>query len=162
MSSLAEAKATLTALRTVQKQLHQIKRNVDLDMKTIRAQYRQKSTTSGTMPAAFLRGFGKRKLAGQLRADVKRALVAECYQVLAPYDALKLQIDELLVKTDGAKALLDNFIEMARVELQTQERTAIAWSDSPRVAASAKFCTQCGQPVSGTKRFCSSCGHALE
>lgn len=119
-SSLNEAKIVLNQLRSIQKQLRQIKRNINLDMKTIRAEYRQKASTAASFSAAILRGAGKRKKAGQVQADAKRRLIAERDIKLAPYDRIKLQIDDLLIKMDDGKNVFEVFIDMAKAELQVQ------------------------------------------
>jgi rubrerythrin len=162
-SSLAEAKTVLAQLRNTQKQLRQIKRNINLDMKAIRAEYRQKSPDAAAFSSAFLTGLGKRKAAGKRRADAKRRLQAERDRKLAPYDSIKLAIDDLLVKMDGAKALFDDFIETAKVDLQAQKQTPKAQETVLREDASLNFCPQCGQAVvDQSDRFCRQCGHKLK
>jgi hypothetical protein len=155
-SSLAEARAVLGQLRNIQKQLRQIKRNINLDMKAIRAEYSQKSSTAASMRSAFLRGAGKRGKAGRVRADAKRRLAVERDRKLAPYDSLKLQIDDLLVKLDGGKAIIETFISTAKDELQTQQQP------SKGQAAPTRFCIQCGQPLGQSDRFCRECGHEVK
>lgn len=161
-SSLAEARAVLSQLRNIQKQLRQIKRNINLDMKAIRAEYSQKSSTAASMRSAFLRGAGKRGKAGQVRADAKRRLAAERDHKLAPYESLKLQIDDLLTKMDSGKAMVETFVDTAKTELQAQERASRDQSTTSREEASAKFCSQCGQPVDQSDTFCRECGHRLK
>jgi len=155
-SSLAEVKSILAQLRNTQKQLRQIKRRINQDMKAIRAEYRQRTSTAAATSSTIVSLLGKRKLAGQMRADEKRRLIAERDRKLAPYDTVKLQVDDLLVQTDGAKALFDDFIEIAKAELQAQK------SASPE-EASANFCPQCGQTVMDqSDKFCRKCGHRLK
>jgi rubrerythrin len=155
-SSLAEVKTILAQLRNTQRQLRQIKRCINQDMKAIRAEYRQRTSTAAATSSTIVSLLGKRKLAGQMRADEKRRLIAERDRKLAPYDTVKLQVDDLLVKTDGAKALFDDFIEIAKAELQAQK------SASPE-EASANFCPQCGQTVMDqSDKFCRKCGHRLK
>jgi len=125
-------------------------------MKAIRAEYRQRTSTAAATSSTIVSLLGKRKLAGQMRADEKRRLIAERDRRLTPYDTVKLQVDDLLVKTDGAKALFDDFIEIAKAELQAQK------SASPE-EASANFCPECGQTVMDqSDKFCRKCGHRLK
>ena len=162
-SSLAEAKTVLAQLRNTQKQLRQIKRCINQDMKAIRAEYRQRTSTAAATSSAIVSLLGERKLAGQMRADEKRRLNAERDRKLAPYDNLKLAIDDLLVKTDGAKALFDDFIEIAKADLQAQKQTPKAQETVPREDASLNFCPHCGQTVvDQSDRFCRQCGHKLK
>ena len=155
-SSLAEVKSILAQLRNTQSQLRQIKRCINQDMKAIRAEYRQRTSTAAATSSTIVSLLGKRKLAGQMRADEKRRLIAERDRRLTPYDTVKLQVDDLLVKTDGAKALFDDFIEIAKAELQAQK------SASPE-EASANFCPECGQTVMDqSDKFCRKCGHRLK
>ena len=162
-SSLAEAKAALTKVRSLQKQLRQIKRNINLDMKAIRAEYRQKSSDAAAFSSAFLTGVGKRKAAGKRRADAKRRLQAERDRKLAPYDNLKLMIDDLLTQMDNAKVQIGSFTEEAKAEEQAQKRTAKARKTAACEGAPVSFCPQCGQAVvDQSDRFCRQCGHKLK
>jgi hypothetical protein len=161
-SSLAEAKAALTKVRGLQKQLRQIKRNINLDMKAIRAEYRQKSSSAGAGSSAVLTVLGKRKLAGQARADAKRRLSTERDRKLAPYANLKLMIDDLLTQMDNAKVQIEGFIEEAKAEDQAQKQAAKAQKTAAREGAPVSFCPQCGLAVvEQSDRFCRQCGHGL-
>ena len=106
--------------------------------------------------------FGKRKLAGQMRADEKRRLNAERDRKLSPYEDLKLTIDNLLVQMDAAKIRLGDLIEKAKAEKQMQKQTLMARKTTSRGGVSTKFCPQCGQAVDQSDRFCRKCGHGLK
>ena len=162
VSSLAEAKAALAKVRSLQKQLRQIKRNINLDMKAIRAEYRRRASTAAAGSSAIASLFGKRKLAGQMRADEKRRLNAERDRKLSPYEDLKLTIDNLLVQMDAAKIRLGDLIEKAKAEKQMQKQTLMARKTTSRGGVSTKFCPQCGQAVDQSDRFCRKCGHGLK
>lgn len=161
-SSLAEAKASLTKVRSLQKQLRQIKRNINLDMKAIRAEYRQMTSTAAGTSSTIVGLFGKRKLAGQMRADKKRRLNAERDRKLAPYDTLKLTIDDLLTQMDDAKAQLQNFIEEAKAEEPAQKQASEARKAASRGGVSTSFCPQCGHATDESDKFCRGCGHGLK
>jgi len=153
-SSAAEAKASMTPVRSLQQQLRQIKRYIDQDMKTIRAEYRDKSSTAASSSSSLLSAFGKRKLAGQVRADAKRRLSAQRDQQLKPYENLKLTIDDVLFQLDSAKLQLSDYIQEATAEKQA-ERT---------VGGGAKptaFCPECGNEVDPSDKFCPLCGRKL-
>jgi len=87
--------------------LSEMKRNVNLEMKTIRSAYRERMSTAASTSAGIVTLFGKRKLAGQLRADEKRRLSRERDKALRPYENVKLTIDDLLVQMDSAKTKLE-------------------------------------------------------
>jgi hypothetical protein len=93
-STLDEAQKTLADVRNSQKQLRHIKSLINLDMKTIRADYRQKMSTAASTSSTVVSLFGKRKLAGSLRAEEKRRLAGQRDRVLEPHQAVKLMIDE--------------------------------------------------------------------
>lgn len=117
-SSVAEAKSALSRVRNLQKQLRQIKRNVNLDMKTIRAEYQQKMSTAASTSSGILTLFGQRKMAGTIRADQKRRLGQERDRALQPYQSINLQIDHLLVQLDSVKLQIDEFIEAKKAAEQ--------------------------------------------
>jgi rubrerythrin len=160
-SSIAEAIDALKRTRGLQKELRQIKRNIDLDMKTIRADYGQRMSTAASASSAIVTLFGKRKLAGQLRADEKRHLRLERDRTLQPYESIKLTVDDLLVQMDSAKAQLQAFIEEAKAETQAEKRVASARKTATDAGSSISFCPQCGTPVAESDKFCRGCGNQL-
>jgi rRNA maturation endonuclease Nob1 len=149
VSSVTEAKQALAKVRAAQKELRQIKRNINMDMKIIRADYSERMATAGAGTSTLMGLFGQRRAAGQLRADAKRRLRAERDATLAPYDEVKLMIDDLLVQMDSAKLQLTGFIEDLKAEEQAKKPTT------------ASFCPECGQRVAKTDKFCRACGCAL-
>lgn len=122
-SNIPEAKEALQQVREAQRQLRQIKQAVNLDMKDIRANYRNERGGAASTSSALVTAFGKRKLAGQMRADAKRQLSREEEQVLKPYEQLKLIIDNQLIQLDTAKGKLDAFINGIKVEEQTAKQS---------------------------------------
>lgn len=148
-SSLTEAKAGLGNVRGLQKQLRQVKRKINLDMKTIRADYRQRMSQPAAASSSLATIFGKRKLAGQLRADAKRGLRAERDRKLAPYDEVKLMIDDLLVQLEAGKAQLQDYVEQAKAQQQSEEQ------------APEPVCRRCGGSTASSDAFCRWCGHRL-
>lgn len=160
VSTVSEAKETLKHIRKLQKELRQIKKNINLDMKAIRALYSQKISTAASTTSGILSLFGKRKLAGQLRADERRRLRMERDRTLQPYESLKLTIDDLLIQMDAAKERLQMFIEKAKSQSESDMRSSTD-SDVPKTNAESDFCPQCGTPIEKSDKFCRNCGHKL-
>jgi hypothetical protein len=147
--TIPEAKSAVRDIRNLERQLRQIKRNVNLDMKAIRAHYRQRMSTAAATSSAFVGLLGKRKLAGQLRADEKRRLRTERDRRLAPYDQVKYVVDHALNELEGAKGQLHQYIEEVGAEQQAEEQ------------APQPTCPQCGGPTSDSDAFCRWCGRKL-
>jgi len=161
-SSIAEARDALRRIRSLQKELRQIKRNINLDMKAIRANYSQRMSTAASTSSAIVTLFGKRKLAGQLRADERRRLRMERDRTLQPYESIKLTIDDLLVQMDSAKARLQAFIEEAKTEAQAEKRATGVKKTTTDSGPLTGFCPQCGTPVAESDKFCRNCGNRLQ
>ena len=161
-SSIGEAKDTLRRIRNVQKQLRQIKRTINLDMKNIRSDYSQKTSTAASTSSAIVGLLGKRKLAGQMRADEKRRLRMERDRTLQPYESIKLTIDDLLIQMDSAKDQLQAFIEEAKLEEQSKKQATSTKRPATDVSPAGTVCPQCGAPVTESDRFCWNCTHRLQ
>lgn len=159
ISNSTEAKATLRCITALQKEIRQIKRNINLDMKMIRAEYRERSSNAAATSSAVFSLLGKRKVAGQLRADEKRRLSQERDNILRPYEGVKLTIDDLLVQMDGVKGRLKSYIEQAKAEAQAQKAEIAKQKANKSRISNAKFCPDCGLKISRSAKFCSECGH---
>jgi hypothetical protein len=155
VSNQSDAKEVLMRVRDFQKRLRQIKREINLDMKMIRTEYREKSSTAGGGLSVAATLFGKKKLAGSIRASAKRGLAKERENVLAPYEKLKLDIDSLLTKLDSLKMQLESYIKREK----TKERTAKGVPKSKET--SEVFCPRCGSAISSNHEFCPKCGQKL-
>lgn len=106
----SQARTIKAELSQVQKDLRQLKKEIDLDIKQIRAVYTQKLATAAQTSSGLLSVLGKRAAAGSLRADEKRRLVRERDRTIQPYANLKLAIDAQLLELDRTKAQIDQFI----------------------------------------------------
>lgn len=156
VASIAEAREALRQIRGEQKELQQLKRLINLDMKTIRAEYAERLSTAAAGASTIVALLGKRKLASQLRAEEKRRLRMERDRTLHPYTTQKLAIDGMLVRMDAAKDDLQDFIE----EMKAQHKA----KPSPVKKISnigARFCPQCGTAVDEHDKFCRQCGEKL-
>ena len=158
-SSLTEGKAAVANVRRLQKELRQIKRNINLEMKTIRAEYKQKIAEAGTSGLTGLLAMGRG--GGKFRASEKRRVRAERDSKLDPYDQVKLTIDDLIVQLDGAKLQLQDFMEEAKAEEKALKEAAKAKAAPKRVDVCKGFCPQCGKAVDATDVFCRWCAHKL-
>lgn len=147
--SVAEAKSAKRKIISAEKKLRLIKRNINQDMKAIRAEYRDRIGSAGQGAGNLLLQLtaGKRT-ASKIRAAEKRQLRAERDSRLEPYESVKLTIDDVLIQTRDAKQELDDYIAEARAEEKVKE-------------GDGKFCPACGAPVGEADKFCRECGHKL-
>ena len=111
-----DAEMVLKKLRIMQKGVQQIKKEINLEIKNIRAVYRQKSSAAGEGSAFVLSLVGKKGLARSARSDGKRIVARERDRVIAPYEKLKLDIDNMLLKMDRLKIQLEEYIQKAKNE----------------------------------------------
>lgn len=72
-------------------------------------------------------------------------------QVLAPYEKLKLDIDNILTKLDSAKLKLENYIQKAKNKKKT----------SKKPSKSKTYCPRCGCAIDLSDKFCRNCGKKL-
>jgi hypothetical protein len=99
----ADAEKVLRQTKDFQRRLNQIKREINLEMKSIRSEYKERRTKAGEGFSGVLTLVGQRKLAGSVRADAKRQMTKERDQVLVQYDKVKLHIDSLLTQLNRLK-----------------------------------------------------------
>lgn len=109
----AGARLVLKDLRLKQKELRQIKKEINYDTKAIRQSYQEKIAAVGS--GAGLSGFliGKQR-AASMKADQKRKLSKQRDQAIAPYNDLKLTIDRALHQMDGAKLEIEQYIAASK------------------------------------------------
>ena len=147
--SITEARAVITRVRQMEQELRQIKRDINLDVKQIRHTYADKAANAGQGTAGLFTLFGKRKMAGSIRADAKRSVNRERDAMIAAYERVKLTVDDLLNQTAGVKAEMEAFIA---------EQKAEAAQATPRKGG---FCPQCGAKVRKSDKYCAECGTQL-
>ena len=146
-SSQAEAKATITRIRSLQSELRQIKKSINLDIKSIRADYTERIANAGSVTGGIFSLFGKRRAGGSIRAAAKRDMTKQRDSVIAPYEEIKLHIDTLINKLDEAKHQFMGYV--------AENKASESKKGSPG------FCPSCGAKVAKSHRFCASCGGAL-
>ncbi|WP_101759917.1 hypothetical protein [Oceanicoccus sp. KOV_DT_Chl] len=152
VSTAAEAKTLLAQCREKQKELHQIKKMINFEIKTIRANFKESITNAGAVTGGVFSVFGKRGIAGNIRAEAKRGMTRRRDSALSPYDDIKLYIDNLVLSLDSAKLKLQNYIAENKVEKNIKSKPS---------NESGLFCTGCGCKVDKTHKFCSQCGGSL-
>ncbi|MEW8051467.1 MAG: zinc-ribbon domain-containing protein [Candidatus Thiodiazotropha sp.] len=155
ISSIQDAKQTKKTCIDCQRELRQIKKSIGLEIKTIRSEYRDKIANAGSVVGGAFSLFGKRGLGGSIRADAKRGMTRERDDVIAPYEELKLLIDNFIHSIDDVKNQLSKYIQEAK-EVDSQNK--ITSSNN----ASSRFCTSCGAKAAKSHKFCSQCGAELE
>ena len=103
--TIPEARSAIKKLRLRKKQLRQRRKLVNLEMKEIRARYREK--LSGRTGRGFL---------SRIRKASKQAARAERDKKLKPLEAERLKIDDFTLQIDEAILKLQDFIEEMKLE----------------------------------------------
>ena len=111
VSTADEAKAMLKSCREYQKQLRQLKKEANLDIKAIREHNRNLIAEASRKQHFVVGSLFGRKTAGSLRADNKRALAAQRDDAIRPYQNIKLTIDDIINQLDQAKARCQELID---------------------------------------------------
>ena len=112
VSSIKEAAPKKRKIVLQQKQLRQVKREINNDMKAIRANYRNKSNAvrpSGSVSFVGLL-FGRKSFAKDDVARQKREIKSSQASMLAPYDEAKFVIDKLITQLDSAKLQIQDYV----------------------------------------------------
>lgn len=161
ISSYVEAKACLTEFRNKQKKLRQVKRNIVADMKKIRAEYREKSSTAAAGSSTLVGIFGAKKLAGSLRANEKRRLIVERDRKLKSYEKLKFRIDDFLIQIDNTKSKLEEYMDRTKSEEKIQRKTPRTTETKSGGIQTGRFCAQCGANIGKNDKFCTQCGSQI-
>jgi len=94
-------------LRLRQSELRQIKRCIDMDIKAIRAEFSIAASRESANSHTWTTILAGRGAAGKLRADQKRRLSIKRDQLIAPYESLKLTIDQLLTDLESVRMGLE-------------------------------------------------------
>jgi hypothetical protein len=106
-----EAKAALAGVRYRQKELRQVRRDINFDMKQIRAEYKAKAETVGAGGSLLFSVLGSHGSARSHRASARRGVRAERDRVLKPYEQANSVIDELILALERAKLQIQTFID---------------------------------------------------
>lgn len=112
--SPTEARTAKADVAQLQKELRQIKREIDMDIKAIRGQYSERMATAAQKSSGLLTIMGKRGTAGHLLADEKRRLSQEQNRALQPYNTLKLSIDAQIVALDKVKTEIESYLSQSK------------------------------------------------
>jgi hypothetical protein len=101
-------KLQIKQISLAQKQLRMIKKELNAAIKTINYQVTQSDADS--LVSVGLDLFGKRKWAGTVRAETRRAIEREKKTARQPYLELKEWIDQLILEGDRLKLTAENYL----------------------------------------------------
>jgi len=105
--SVEQARQHVKRVTQMQKELRLVRENVRFTMKEIRASFKEKKAE---VKAGFLASIWSRKAAAHSRAAQREELRRQERASLAPYESIILLIDKVLLKLDGLKLELQNWI----------------------------------------------------
>lgn len=110
VNSPASAKAEKQRITLSQKQLRQVKSEVNLEMKAIRATYTAAKKTAGAGGGTLLKIMGKKGAAKSHQARAKQIKELEKQKELIPYEQVITAIENALLTYDKLKLKLDQYI----------------------------------------------------
>ncbi|MBE9032917.1 hypothetical protein IQ266_24585 [filamentous cyanobacterium LEGE 11480] len=104
----ASVKLQVKQITLIQKQLRALKKAVNAEIRLIN----QNATQTGpdSLVSVGLEVFGKRKLAGRVRAGTRRAIDAEKKAARQPYMAVRDAIDRILLRGDQLKIEAEKYL----------------------------------------------------
>ncbi len=149
-SNQKEAKSSIATIRLIQSELRQIKKSVNLEIKTMRAVYSERIEKAGSVTGGLFSLFGKRGAGGRIRAAAKRDETKARNAAIAPYEKIKLYIDTLIHKLDDAKHQFTSYI------VKSKE------AEPEKINTVADYCPSCGKKTVKFHRFCPACGSLLQ
>lgn len=101
-------KLQVKQISLAQKQLRAIKKELNTTIQSINQQALQSSNDS--IVSFGLDIFGKRKLAGRVRAETRRAIEREKKEARQPYLEIKEAIDNLILEGDRLKLVAEEYL----------------------------------------------------
>lgn len=111
VKNVSDARNLLKEVRNMQKGIRQIKKEINLEIKTIRQQYKEKSSTAGAASSLALGLLAQRGVARSIRASAKRGVAQDRDRTIAPFEEPKMRIDDMLIKMDKFKLQLEQYIQ---------------------------------------------------
>jgi hypothetical protein len=112
VTTVAEAKAAQKQIVLAQKELRQVKKEMGLTMRDLRAQYADKKedVSRGSFSKGVAQGLFGKKTVARADASQKDAIRQAQQKQLAPYEALAAHIDAVLLDYDRRKMQIDAWI----------------------------------------------------
>lgn len=101
-------KLQVKQINLAQKQLRAIKKEINATIRGINQQASQSGTDR--LVSVGLNIFGKRKLAGRVRAETRRAIEREKKSARQPYMELKDAIDRVILEGDQLKLQAEEYL----------------------------------------------------
>lgn len=116
--TIPEARLMLRQMSQVQKELRQVKKEINLTMKSLRSQYadQKEDVARSTFGKGLLQGFFGRKSVSRMDAAQKNSIRQTQNKHLAPYEDLMRQIDGIILEYDGLKLKAESWITQAQAE----------------------------------------------
>lgn len=108
LDSPASVKLQVKQISLVQKQLRALKKEINAEIRCINQGASQARTDS--LVSVGLEVFGKRKLAGRVRAETRRMIEAEKKSARQPYMTVRDAIDRILLRGDQLKIEAEKYL----------------------------------------------------
>lgn len=111
-NTVAEARMILKQIVQAQKDLRQIKKEIGLTMKSLRAQYadQKEQVSKAGVGKGLMQGVFGKKSVSRMDASRKDQIRQNQNKQLAPYEAVQNQIDRTILEYDRQKVAVDAWI----------------------------------------------------
>jgi hypothetical protein len=108
LDSAASVKLQVKQISLVQKHLRALKKELNTEIRLINQNATQ--TGADSLISVGLDVFGKRKLAGRIRAETRRSIESEKRSVRQPFMDVRDAIDRILLKGDQLKLEAEKYL----------------------------------------------------
>lgn len=110
LETKAQARLIIRELTGYQKELRLIKGAITQDIKLLQAEYRAGTRSAQNTGAGLGLLFEKRRMGGTISANMKRGAAAKRDAQVEPYDAVRRDIDALILGIDSVKLQVERGI----------------------------------------------------
>ena len=111
LKNVSQAKLVKNQLSLAQKQLRQVKKEINETIKTIRLEFNAKSENAGSGGKLILSLLGQKGAGKSYGAASKKLVKAKKEVEINPYEQVKTIIDKYLLAYDELKLKIDDYIE---------------------------------------------------
>ncbi len=143
--NIPEARKALTLCYKYKKELVQIKKSINNEIKLIKESYKEPIANAGSKTSVLFSLFVKKNVESSMRNEAKNDLRKERELVIATYLPVKNYIDDFINQIEAGKSQLNDFI----IELEEERKD------------NGDYCSSCGAKAPKTHQFCSKCGQKL-
>lgn len=127
--TLAEVRQQMARVRTLQRNLRLVKKDVGFTIKQVRSSYTAQRAEVGTgLGSGLVAGFFGRKAAGRMNAANREDLRRQRLGAIAPYEKVSRFIDELLMQFDTGKTGLQQWMVDRKYQLDDNDNPGAAQS----------------------------------